>query len=295
MNLQQPSTPLTSLPTLGQMPAAMVGTDDPRRRTLLSDRHSHNAIRKVARKLGVSFDQLDDVVNGVVAVAIEDPKLPLDDPKEGRRYLCGIARFKAIDIARGYTRDEEIAEAVKADAEEEAPADAEDKAHARKILEWGEKNFPRTFHWFVRHTVHDETHESIAADANVSPDHVRHTVSDIRQRMAVAMATVGVAVLIALFFGVRHWRGPGGGFVDHGRDLSSTATPRLPTPAEMASGMRDRAKRELDAGQWDECVKDINDAQQLDPDGHSPAVQDVYQACDAKLRFNAKPGPYPRH
>jgi DNA-directed RNA polymerase specialized sigma24 family protein len=298
MHLQQPSTPLTCLPTPGQMPAAMVGMDDPRRRALLSDPHAHNAIRKVARRLGVSRDQLDDVVHGVVEAAIEDPRLPLDDPKKGRNYLCGIARYKAIDIARGYTRDEEIAEAVKADAEEEAPADAEDKAHARSLLEWGQKNFPRTFHWFVRHTVHEETHESIAADANVSPDHVRHTVSNIRQRMAVAMATVGLAIF-ALFFGVRLWRTPGGAPIDHRRhDLAGTGdgvqAPPPPTPAEQGAVLRARARRELDEGKWNECINDLDEAKWVDPAGHTVGVQDLYDQCDTKLKsLDVKPGFHP--
>jgi DNA-directed RNA polymerase specialized sigma24 family protein len=277
--------------------------DDARRRAILADPEVHKAIRKVARLRGVSADQVDDILGEVVKAALEDEKMPVHDPDEACLYLCGMARFKAIDIARENKRDRDHREGEQAVAESETADDAEDEVHARKIIAWAEKTFGRPFEWFVRHTVHRETHRAIAADANVSPDHVRKTVASIRVSMSARMATLGVAVLLAAILGLHYWRTPGGQSSGPGRDLADTVhtaepvppvrwtgPPKPPTPAEAARALRDRANRELGNGQWDECVADIAQAQALDPAGHTPAVQSLYEQCDKKLRsLNAKP------
>lgn len=295
--------PLTSLPAPGDTPSAMSEYDDARRRKILADPEVHKRIRKVARLRGVSSDQVDDILGEVVKAALEDDKMPVHDPEEACLYLCGSARFKAIDLARGNKRDTDYREGEQAVAESETARDAEDAVHARKMIAWGEKTFGRAFEWFVRHTVLKETHKAIAADANVSPDHVRHTVAGIKVSMTARMATLGVAVFLAVLFGISHWRKPGGQSFIPGRDLADTArtaqplpqvswsgSPKTPTPAEAARALRDRANRELGNGQWDECVADIADAEVLDPAGHTPAVQSLYEQCDKKLRsLNAKP------
>jgi DNA-directed RNA polymerase specialized sigma24 family protein len=292
-----PIRPLTCRPAPGQMFTVMDDGDEARRRRILADPAVHQAIRTVARLRGVSSDAVDDILGEVIEAALEDAKIPLGDDAQARLYLCGIARNKAIDLARERKRDADYNEAAQLAARNEAPGDPETKVHAWKLVEWGEKTFGPSFEWFLRHMVRGETHQAIAADVHVSPDHVRHTVATIRQRMHARMATLGVAVLLALVIGamyarrMRHpeLRSPGGDLATtasappRAPPVPSSASPQLPSPAESAAALRDRAKRELAKGQWDACVVDAQEAIAADPDGDTREAKDLLAVCVKKL------------
>src|SRR6202044_2832987 len=118
------------------IPVAMDGTDPERRRKILADPKVHKAIRAVARLRGVSSDQVDDILGEVCADALEDAKLPLGDAEQARLYLCGMARFKAVDLARQRKRDLEFREAQESEAAGQALGDPEDTVHGWRLVDW---------------------------------------------------------------------------------------------------------------------------------------------------------------
>src|SRR5260370_1081985 len=71
---------------------------------MLSDRALHEAVRKGIRLRGVPLQDVEDILNAVIADAHDDPGLPLNDPEAARHRLCGTARHKSIDDARGRKR-----------------------------------------------------------------------------------------------------------------------------------------------------------------------------------------------
>src|SRR5260370_32848487 len=171
---------------------------------MLSDRALHEAVRKGIRLRGVPLQDVEDILNGVMADAQEDPGLPLNDPEAARHRLCGTARHKSIDDARGRKRTKARVVQPGPEMPEPHPLRPEDQVLARSLAEHGKKRFPLTFSWFERSRVHGESPASIAADAKVSPGYVRHELSNIGR--ALRAVTAAAAAVFALVFGVRQWK-----------------------------------------------------------------------------------------
>jgi hypothetical protein len=272
--------------------------DDPRRRKLLGDRKLHDAIRKVARMRGVPEHEVDAVLSEVIADAIEDANLPLEDAEQARLYLGGSARFKSIDVARGGKKKQEREAVEEPDEVEHPGASLEDRHLASQLVAEGSARFPTKFGWFLRFALGGESAGKIAADANVSEGYVHHVFTDIRQTLK---GVGGVMVLLAiLVIGWRFVRMPGGHPVDDRQNLATTASSAqppppvpsaAPTPEQRAMALRERAKKDFAAGQFSDCMDDLDKADQLDPAGATQETKALRAKAKKKLdAFDSKDG-----
>jgi DNA-directed RNA polymerase specialized sigma24 family protein len=258
----------------------MASKDRERRRAILSDPKIHAAIRSVARMRGVPTFELDDVVNEVIADACEDDNVPLGDVEQARLYLRACSRHKAIDRAR--VRIREMERHVVADpnlpAVESAPP--EDRAFVRRLLDAGKSLFPRTHRWFERVVLDGESHVSIAAEASVSPGHVRHEVSVIRRSLR-ALGTVAAACVV-LVFGLQTWS------IVRLRGFEPTTHP---APQASAQDLRELAKGECGRENWAVCAEELRRASVLDPNGDTPALHALLEMAERRAtHLDASPG-----
>jgi DNA-directed RNA polymerase specialized sigma24 family protein len=293
-----PGPGLTALLEPGEIRGTMASTDDERRKKILSDRSVHEAIRTVARMRGMPSYDVDVILDTVVLEAMGDPRLPLDNADDARRYLCACARNKSIDDGR--KRGRRARREVQASDNEVAPGHAppDDTALAAHLVREGERRFPRTFSWFLRNSLYGESHVKIAVEANVSPGHVRHEMYVIRRALRGFSAA---AVVFALVVCVRQWTLPGAQHVDHQGELANTASaPALPpaapsasakpTPAETAMSLREDARQQFERGNWARCEDDLQAADMYDPAGATPETRALYEKAEKKLGSrNAKP------
>jgi DNA-directed RNA polymerase specialized sigma24 family protein len=272
-------------------------TGDPRRDAILSDPAILDSIQDVVRKRGVPEADVQDVVHDVIEAACDDAGLPLDDKEHARMYLCGCARYKSIDHARGRKREKERRGDTAPDALSSPGPSLDDQVLAREILAEGQKRFPFTHKWFERFVMGEETHAEIAADPRVTAGHVRQEVSKIRQSLR-AFALAGIALFISAL-AVRAWnpfRHPAGG------TMAKTVTPAPqvlpaptvpkapPAPPPPAVALRERAQQECSVGHWNECLMDLDQASALDPKGESPELHALRDRANRELdSFEAKP------
>jgi DNA-directed RNA polymerase specialized sigma24 family protein len=238
---------------------------DDRRKKILSDRTIHDAIRGVARQRGVPSHDVDEILDTVIEQAMDDEKLPLDEPEEAKTYLCAIARNKSIDDASRRTRYHK--RYVPEDLGEQLPDSGsvgEQKTFAERLVREGWTRFPRTFGWFWRTSMQGESHVAIATELNVSPAHVRHEVYLVRQGMQKYIAYVAIVVLL-VFAGYKWW-GEGVIGLNPGSRVAAPPPPtaedeeRKPerpfiTPEQQAAidGVRAAAHQRALEKNWREC------------------------------------------
>lgn len=304
----QPLVPAALTPPPPPATTGAMGDDDrARRRAVLSDPDLHEAVRAVARLRGVPRQDVDDTLNTVIGLAMVATGLPLEDREQTRTFLCALARCRGIDGAR--KRKVRAKREEQCDDEGELAATAEfapDQALlAEQLLNEAKQRFPRTFPWFFRTVIKGEPVAKVAVEAHVRPDHVRHEVAVIRSSLRGFSA---LAVLFAIVTFMHHWTLPGHG-VDHGHELSATASPSVtpppalsvlppapsappsaevptePTPEEL----RASARAECDRGQWELCLLDLDRASRLDPQGDTPELIKLRKLATVRLMSNAKP------
>jgi DNA-directed RNA polymerase specialized sigma24 family protein len=272
-------------------------TGDPKRDAILSDPTILESVQTVVRKRGVPEEDVPDVVQDVFEAACDDASLPLDDKEHARMYLCGCARYKSIDHARGRKRQSKRLSDTAPDGLPSPGHSLEDHVLAREILAEGQKRFPFTHKWFERFVMGEETHAEIAADPRVTADHVRHEVSRIRQSLR-AFALAGIALFISAL-ALRAWnpfRHPTGGTIAKTvtpapQPLPAPTAPKAPpAPPPEAVALRERAQQECSAGHWNECSTDLDRAFALDPQGESPETRSLRNRASHELDFfEAKP------
>jgi DNA-directed RNA polymerase specialized sigma24 family protein len=272
-------------------------TGDPRRDAILSDPAILESVQDVVRKRGVPEADVPDVVQDVIEAACDDASLPLDDKEHARLYLCGCARYKSIDHARGRERQAKRVVDTAPDALPSPGHSLEDHVLARELLAEGQRRFPFTHKWFERFVMGEETHAEIAADPRVTAGHVANEVSRIRRSLR-AFALAGIALLIGAIV-TRAWRPgvhPGTGPVAKTVTPAPQALPAPPvptappTPVPPAVALRERAQQECSAGHWGECMIDLDRAAAIDPKGESPELRALRDRASRELdSFEAKP------
>jgi len=272
---------LTAVPSPGDSHvSAAAMDDDERRKKILSDPALHEAIRKVIRLRGVPRQDVEDILNAVIADAHDDPGLPLNDPEAARHRLCGTARHKSIDDARARKRTKARVVQPGPEMPEPHPLRPEDQVLARSLAEHGKKRFPLTFSWFERSRVHGESPASIAADAKVSAGYVRHELSNIGR--ALRAVTAAAAAIFVVVFGVRQWKlynEPVS--VGHGRAA----------PDARATALREVAKGECANEQWAACLRDLNKANEIDPANQTRELWELRAKAEQKVHEqDAAPG-----
>jgi DNA-directed RNA polymerase specialized sigma24 family protein len=292
---------LTLVPPVAQMRAAM-GDRQEERTELLADPAMHAAIRKVLRARGVPREDVDDLLGEVIAEAMTNERLPLADREQDRLYLGQCARHKAIDHARA--RKRQSARLVSPDDDMPAPETVtmEQRLFASRLFDFSKAHFPRTHVWLSRFAVDGESQASIAQDAQVAESRVRGEISDIRRTLQ-RLAVVTAAAVIVLLVGMRLLRLPGGHRIGGGEEIAHSTTPPAPpvpsiapTPSvenpdvRLAAALRDRARREVDRGDWDLAFGDLQKAYRLDSAGETPEMKSLrFEARDRFNSFDAKP------
>jgi DNA-directed RNA polymerase specialized sigma24 family protein len=271
---------LLPLPQQSSSTLRPVSAVDERRKQILADPKLHESIRKVIRLRGTPNEDVDDVLNDVIADACQDAKLPVRDPEETRLYLCGCARYKSIDRARTRKRNA-LREVTPADdVAVPHPKALDEHVFAHQLAALGRKLFPHTFSWFERTSLRGELHAEVAAEAKKSPAYVRMETSNIRRTLrdsAVAVGTL-LLVLLAIVWGPRHGRL---GDIDD----RPVAAPRQTAPEPTsAAGLRDLGKRECAGGEWARCLKHLAKAASVDPGGDTPELQELREIADRNVQ-----------
>lgn len=214
---------------------------------------------------------VDDVVQTVLISALESPSTPATEV-ELRRWLTGVAKHKIADQHRKSGR-EQPAELPDIEA---SPAPVEERSLAR----WAEgratasKDAARTLEWMAREG-EGEKLEQIAVEENVEPAAVRQRVSRMRRWMkeqwAIELALVAALALV----GVMVWQT---------LRKSSSETPRAETPEEQARDIRKGALRACEERAFEECMRGLDRARELDPEGdRAPEVQGARRAAGEAL------------
>jgi DNA-directed RNA polymerase specialized sigma24 family protein len=292
---------LTLAPTVAQMRAAM-GDRHEERKELLADPAMHGAIRKVLRARGVPREDVDDLLGEVIAEAMTNERLPLADQEQDRLYLGQCARHKAIDHARA--RKRRSARLVTPDDDMPAPETLtmEKRLLASRLFDFSKAHFPRTHVWLSRFAVDGESQASIAQDARVAESRVRAEISDIRRTLQ-RLAVVTAAAVIVLLIGLRLLRLPGGHRIRGGEEIAHSGKPPappvpsvVPRPSAenpdgaLAAALRERARREIDRGDWDLASGDLQKAYELDSAGETPEMKSLrLHSRDRTEMLEAKP------
>ncbi len=292
---------LTLAPAVAQMRAAM-GDRPEERKELLADPAMHGAIRKVLRARGVPHEDVEDLLGEVIAEAMTNERLPLADREQDRLYLGQCARHKAIDHARARKRRSARLVTPDDDMPAPEPLTMEQRLFASRLFDFSKAHFPRTHVWLSRFAVDGESQASIAQDAHVAESRVSAEISDIRRTLR-KLAVVTVAAVIVLLIGMRLLRLPGGHRIGGGEEIAHSSKPPAPSvpsvaprpSAEnpdmtLAAALRERARREIDRGDWDLASGDLQKAYELDSAGETPEMKSLrLEAHDRINELEAKP------
>lgn len=231
----------------------------------------------------VNERDVEDVVQTILVDALAASKLP-EDKSEFRKWLTGVARHKIADLHRKNGREQpsELPEI------ETAPPPIEE----RLMAEWAEKEAGqspgavRTLEWMARES-EGEKLEQIAEDENVAPTAVRQRVSRLRrfmkERYLAELAAVA-ALVIAAIIAARAFRH---GTVDVTPDdppIADKRAPVIPTPRDEAIELRRGALEACKRDAFDECLRGLDRARELDPIGDSSK-----EVQDARKRANDAP------
>lgn len=295
---------LTPPPRVEERPATVAGLeeDDKRRRELLGDPAILESVRVVIRRRGVAPDQVDDKLNDVVEDVLRNMSaLPLDR-EEARLYLCGAARFKAIDEANDRKRElEHRAKVTPKEPDTRAPS-IDELADAHGFVAALMKRFPKTYQWYLRHKLVGESHGEIGASVNRSPETVRKAIASIQEQLAEMdkkkLGWVVVAAMLAVALGIKTWHQVSD--VPWDDQLSHTARPHAPRSDvprvrklnfyDDPASLRAAAKQECKLGQWDLCDQHLRWADELDPDGETLELVELEGLAHQKLESTpAKP------
>ena len=280
----------------------------------LADPAVLDALRKAIRKL-VRPSDVDDVVQNAIVSALADPNYP--EPREVFiPWLVTKGRSRAIDHLRSTKRRENVVvdapegdvDAVPAGplASASAAYDAAEAlrfAGARIDERAADPTTGRGARWLMLH-LRGETLEDIALDEGVKVKTVQRSVSRLKRNLHASWITA--AALVLLFFILRGLFGRSQEDERARPEPAPSAIPTLeptapvppwPTPEEVARDLRNDAIRECGAGQWMQCMEDLQRAGEEDPAGdRDPEIQELLRNArkhmpDPKLDPKVKPKP----
>jgi DNA-directed RNA polymerase specialized sigma24 family protein len=269
---------------------------DARRQRLLGSEEGLSLIRRVARKRGVPFQDLDDVVHETIAEALE-ADLPAADG-EARAYIAGIARRVSARHLRGVATaavpywDEDGEERVGADAAVHA-APFEERDIARRIVEHGHARAPRWFPVFLKAKVLGESADEVARRLDRPAPTVRRAWSELHRDLGAYGRQIGVVTtLVLIATGVAGWR-----LSRRPADFTQMATyqvRRAQPPPPDAYDLRVRALRECAVDDWAACLADIDAAIAMNPAIGTPEMRALQKSAEYNMhRRDQGPEPPP--
>jgi DNA-directed RNA polymerase specialized sigma24 family protein len=183
-------------------------------RALLASPQMLAAIRKVARRRGVAFQDVEDVVQETVVLAME-AALP-SDGEQARRYVLTVASHVALRQVHGRAAsppglaDDDVEGEDGADGRVVAQAvPFEDRDAIRLVVEHGESRSPRWFPIFLRAKLLGESTEEIAQVHGEAPGTVRRIWSEMYRDLGDYGRSLGIAVGVACLAAHVRLRGDG--------------------------------------------------------------------------------------
>jgi len=280
----------------------------------LADPAVREVLRKAVRKL-VRPGDVDDIVQSTLVAALADSNYP-EKREVFIPWLVTKGRSKAIDHLRSRRRSEHLfTEAPEGDVNvlEPGPVANASEAHdATEALRFTQARIdqhvadPRTergARWLMMH-LRGESYEDIADDEHVKPETVQHAVARLKRNLHATWITA--AALVLLFFILRGLFGRNQEDERARPEPAPSAIPTLeptapvppwPTPEEVARDLRNDAIRECGAGEWMQCMEDLQRAGEEDPAGdRDPKIQELLRNArkhmpDPKLDPKVKPKP----
>ena len=291
-------------------PMAAATQDD--RDALLRDPELLDALRSVVKK-SIPEQDVEDVFNAVWIEARESKDLPLErGPCKG--FLIVLGQRRVVDYWRARGRSlEEATDQI----EYVAAACPQDAVEARdlytKLANDTDPDKRQTFWWLARRAMGEEIRK-IAREADLDYDVVRKRMETLRAELkgkallwAAAVAVLAIVVGSAwLIFRPKQQ-------IAHDKEqqpaptLNETApTAPLPppappappplSPAEQAHQLRSFAYRECVADFWRECLAELDQAKQIDPDGEKdPLVKAARKDATEGLKHDPKLWGAPRN
>jgi DNA-directed RNA polymerase specialized sigma24 family protein len=248
-----------------------------------------DALRRYFARRAPAAD-VDDLVQGTLTDVLAAANAPAER-NEWNRWVYGVARHKLADHFRARPR-----EALLADGAEEEHIAAESAPHsARDLLRWAERELPEGDHAestleALLDEADGEAFEDVARARKLPPARLRQRVTRLRrhfrERWAAQVAWIGVVLVFGfgIWFGMQ-WK-PGKPLdpivVEEPRLPSPTASAEEPAPREVAQKLRQKALEDCKAGKDDECLRGLDEARALDPEGETPEIAAARARAEAR-------------
>lgn len=259
----------------------------------LADPGLRRALEDFVRKR-VPAPDVEDVVQTVLCDALAAESRPRE-PEELRRWLIGIARHKVVDHHRRASR-EQVAESPELPEPPVPPAPIEE----RELARWAEEQVgsaregKQTLAWMAREG-EGEKLESIAAEEQVPAARVRQRVSRMRrwmkERWMAELAAVAALAVLAILLARLFRKDPP---EVAPRPEPTVAPEPQPSPLDRARALRAEALRACDAQAWQECLRKLDEAAGLDPEGdRAPEVAAARDRAQKALTPPPAPTPAP--
>jgi len=243
------------------MQMAMSSAPPPVLPEMLGDPAFRAALERFVRTR-VPASEVDDIVQSALADALASASAP-DEPEQARRWVFGIARHKVADFFRRNGREAPASLPLS----DEVPAESAPHS-ARDLLRWAERELPEgdqsenTLEWMMREAAGDKL-ESIASEEKLPAPRVRQRVSRLRkhfrERWALQAAVCAVALLVV-----------GGVWLYQRRSEPTDIAREIPTarpPLDDAARLRRVALEDCESGRWEPCLRGLDRARELDPEG----------------------------
>jgi DNA-directed RNA polymerase specialized sigma24 family protein len=256
------------------------------------------AIRRVARRRGVAFQDVEDVVQETVVLAME-AALP-SDGEQARRYVLTVASHVALRQVHGRAAsppglaDDDVEGEDGADGRVVAQAvPFEDRDAIRLVVEHGESRSPRWFPIFLRAKLLGESTEEIAQVHGEAPGTVRRIWSEMYRDLGDYGRSLGIAVgvLVLVATGLAAWRASRRTF-----DFEAMApyrVRRVEPPVPGAWDLRARAVGECMRSEWAACSDDAAAAAAMDPAVDTPEFRSMRAIADHQRLVRYR-GPAPK-
>ncbi len=261
------------------------------RRKFLADAELHRLVRRALYKRGLRGEHIKDTLQDVLAAAWKAPHFPTD-PVEALKYTLGMAGNIAVDAIAEQTDD--------APYDDEAPhavtleqSGAAERDLAGRVFDAAVERDPQAAEWVVRTKIHGEKIEHVAGEVGMQPAAMRQRIKRLLDwlRENTSFVSLVVGLMMCIVVGLPEMLASVGS-----EPVPETAPSVPPVQRKVpprAQDARDRAFAECDQGNWEDCLVDLDEAEQMDPAGEAdPRVREARaKATEALGRRYRSPAP----
>jgi len=266
---------------------------------LLRDKDLARKMPKAIR--GKVKDSLIEDVMQETLMALKVGKLMPRDREARIRYVCGIARVKAI---RWYTRKvkdkPEVVSLDHAPQRRVATDGGIEQVHTGDVVDKLGASLPAkqqsTWQVMKRHWIDGESIAKLARETGVDASTLEKRVKALREKLAeTGKGIAGLAVLLLVVWGgsLVLNQAPGVSHPDTTPSETPTEHPQEPRPGTpeaktRAAELREEAHSQCAAEQWKKCLGSYDLATLLDPDGETPAVKAAHHQALEQVRAHER-------